>query len=41
MEKSFNQLKPHFKETLEQQLKNIKTQVERQEKLYKEAQENV
>ena len=41
MEKSFNQLKPHFKETLEQQLKNIKTQVERQEKIYKEAQENV
>ena len=41
LEKSFNQHKPHFKETLEQQLNNIKTQVERQEKIYKEAQENV
>jgi len=41
MEKSFNQLKPSFKDVLEKQMSNIKKNVERQEKIYKEAQEKI
>ena len=37
MEKSFNEVKPIFKNTLEQQLKNIEIQIERQKKLHEEA----
>lgn len=41
MEKSFNQLKPNFKGVLDKQMTNIKKQVEKQEKMYQEAQEKV
>jgi hypothetical protein len=37
MEKSFNEVKPVFKTTLEKQLKNIEIQIERQKKLHEEA----
>ena len=37
MEKSFNDVKPVFKHTLEKQLKNIEIQIERQKKLHEEA----
>jgi len=34
LEKSFNEIKPKFKETLERQQENIEFQIERQNKLY-------
>lgn len=37
MEKSFNEIKPIFKSTLEKQLKNIEIQIERQKKMHEDA----
>jgi hypothetical protein len=37
MERSFNEIKPIFKSTMEKQLANIELQIERQKKLHDEA----
>lgn len=37
MEKSFNEIKPRFKNILEDQLQNIEKQIEKQKKMHEEA----